>query len=295
MKSTRPDFTAWFVLQGTIAALHQPAFSQTADADTLNLLEILALEAGRTRLLSKLIHHLPFHWQYRIGEWVTSTGRLRHFYLRKQEIEKQTRQRLLFGGIKQVVVLGAGLDVLALRLAKEFPDVNFIEIDRAESQAFKTAALLAHDMSLGDNIELVSGDLRNPLWEILAQAKLHNRGEKTLWIAEGLLMFMPEENVAALFDQLQNNCAPASYCVFTTVGSIGQRAICARMLRKLYLRVEKCPYHWVIDARNVSKFIMRWRYSMVEQVDCARLHRDLGGNWGGVGNDVGDDINVINI
>gem|GEM_PF-6363232 len=59
------------------------------------------------------------------------------------------------------------------------------------------------------------------------------------------------------------------------------------------LRVEKCPYHWVIDARNVSKFIMRWRYSMVDQVDCVRLHRDRGGNWGGIGNDVGDDINII--
>jgi len=220
--------------------------------------------------------------------WAVAT-----FIFEKTGNRKKARHRLARDGIKQLVVLGAGLDVLALRLAKEFPDVNFIEIDRAESQAFKTAALLAHDMSLGDNIELVSGDLRNPLWEILAQSKLHNRGEKTLWIAEGLLMFMPEENVAALFEQLQNNCAPASYCIFTTVGSIGQRAICARMLRKLYLRVEKCPYHWVIDARNVSKFIMSWRYSMVEQVDCARLHRDRGGNWGGVGSAVGDDINVI--
>lgn len=295
MKSARPAFTAWFVLQGTIAAQHQPAFGQTVDADELRLSKILAFEAGRTRLLSRLIHRLPLDWQRRIGEWVTSTGRLRHFCLRKKEIEKHARRRLLCEHLKQVVVLGAGLDVLALRLANEFPDINFIEIDRAESQVFKKAALLAHDIPLPSNIEFVSGDLRNPLSEILAQSKLHNRAEKTLWIAEGLLMFIPEENVSGIFAQLKNNCAPASYCIFTTAGSIGQRTVCGRLLRRLYLRMEECPYHWIIDANEVPDFVRSWNYSMVEQIDCRRLHGKQGGHWSGTESDVGDDINVIKI
>ena len=32
-------------------------------------------------------------------------------------------------GAKQVVILGAGFDTLALRLSEQFPSVKFIEVD----------------------------------------------------------------------------------------------------------------------------------------------------------------------
>ena len=73
-------------------------------------------------------------------EFATNPGRLKSFCFRKREIEKHTRKLLSTEGVTQVIVLGAGLDVLSLRLAQEYPTVNFIEIDTEESQIFKTNA-----------------------------------------------------------------------------------------------------------------------------------------------------------
>lgn len=124
----KPDFTAWFVLQGLIAAMHQKVFSSPKNDAALKYLLPLAAEASKQRLMSRFIHALPYSWQYRIGNLTTSPDRMRHFYLRKQEIEKQVRRILAEGDVAQVVVLGAGLDVLTMRLAHELPQVKFIEI-----------------------------------------------------------------------------------------------------------------------------------------------------------------------
>src|SRR4051812_47242588 len=112
----KPNFTAWFVMQGTIAAMRHPDFQDSANEKTLTLYQALSDAASKTRLISRIIHNLPYSWQYQIGMLVTDPGRLRHFCFRKREIEKQTRQLLDAKSIKQVIILGAGLDVLSLRL-----------------------------------------------------------------------------------------------------------------------------------------------------------------------------------
>jgi O-methyltransferase involved in polyketide biosynthesis len=52
---------------------------------------------------------------------VTHPGIVRHWMLRKRWIESRVRARIA-AGASQVVVLGAGLDTLGVRLASELPD-----------------------------------------------------------------------------------------------------------------------------------------------------------------------------
>jgi len=111
----KPDFTAWFVLQGIIATMHLREFTGDYPERSLDLYQILAREAGKTRFISKVIEALPYTLQYKIGELVTNKGRLRHFYLRKKEIEKNARKLIDEHAIEQIIVLGAGLDRGVLR------------------------------------------------------------------------------------------------------------------------------------------------------------------------------------
>ncbi len=294
-KLQKPDFTAWFVLQGAIATMRQKEFYDEKNEKSLNLYTVIANEAGKTRTLSKIIHKLPYNWQYKIGEFVTNKGRLRHFYLRKKEIEKQTRNILATYEIQQVIVLGAGLDTLALNLASEYTDIKFIEIDRVESQQFKSKALVNNNIKIPDNMELLSGDLRAPLSQILTSSRFHKPDSKILWIAEGLLMFIPEDGVSNLFTQIKKNGQTGSFFIFTTLGSKDQGTAISRIIQKSYMKKEKCPIQWAIPSPEISGFLQNFGFSLIEQINCKLLHKDYISKNNDINHKIGDDIHIVKI
>lgn len=291
----KPDFTAWFVLQGAVAAMHLPEFYSKDNETSLKLYETLASEAGKTRFISKIINKLPYSFQYRIGEFVTNSGRIRHFYLRKKEIEKQVRSFLVKENISQIVVLGAGLDTLALRLASEYKNIKFIEIDRQESQFFKKYALSKNNIKIPDNMELLSGDLQNPLSDILRQSKFHDYKAKTLWIAEGLFMFIPQEAVEKLFRQIGVNSAADSKVIFTTLGMEEQGSGFARITQKFFLKKEKCQFRWVIPYEKVADFLQKLNFMAIEQINCKLLHKGYIDKKFDINHKIGDDIHIAKL
>src|SRR5690606_26037705 len=104
-----------------------------------------------------------------------------------------------------------------LRLAREYPAVKFIEIDTQESQRFKTAAFTTHKVPLPDNLEFLEGDLQHPLAQIMAPSRHHDAGAKTLWIAEGFFMFIPEASVRQIFEAARQLSSNGSHLLFTSL------------------------------------------------------------------------------
>jgi methyltransferase (TIGR00027 family) len=272
----KPDFTAWFVMQGIIAAMRHPRLQNIRDNATLALYSPLSDDSKKTRTIIKIATRLPYTWQYRIQEFVTNTGRLKFFCFRKREIEKQARELLNAGAIKQVIVLGAGLDVLSLRLAPEYSAVKFIEIDTENSQNFKTTAFKNHDVKLPENVEYIAGDLRNPLPEILANSKFHDAQAKTLFIAEGFLMFIPEDSVVRIFNEIREISAQGSYVIFTTIPHAYPGKLLAQWLQKYVMRKENCPYAWAIAAEKIEDFIKRLGFTPLDCISYEKLQeRDI--------------------
>ena len=268
----KPNFTAWFVLQGLIAAMHQPAFMGDINEKSLYLRKMLARAASEARFLSWIFSLLPYHWQYRIGQWVTDSGRLRHFHLRKKEIETQTRALLKAGVIKQMVVLGSGLDVLPMTLAENFPDVNFIEIDVDGTQTFKQSVFAAHQVAAPPNIEPMMGDLRNPLAEVLKISKEFAANAPTLWLAEGFLMFLPEASVQQIFESVRAISATGSYFMVTTLSQEISSTPSTYLIQNLYLKKEKTPFKWCIAPEKVADYIYPMGYSIIRQFPYTLLH-----------------------
>jgi methyltransferase (TIGR00027 family) len=271
----KPDFTAWFVMQGTLAAMHQPDFQSNNNALRLALYQPLADAAAKTRRMARFIHALPYRWQYRIGEWVTNRGRLRHFYLRKVEIEIQLRALLEAGQCEQVVVLGAGLDVLSLSLAASYPQVRFIEVDTQASQRFKARVLAEHRRA---NLEFIEGDLRNPLAGILAASSLFRAQAPTVWIAEGLLMFIPKEQVSGLFGQMKALSAAGSHMLFTTLRQARLAAWPAHWLQLIYLNAESCPIRWGAPPEEVRAMLAQQGFAQLSTIEFDALHKNYVGN-----------------
>lgn len=109
-------------------------------------------------------------------------------------------------GIRQIVILAAGLDARAYRL--EWPSgTRIFELDQPKVLAFKARAL-ADDQPAADRRE-VAVDLRHD-WPKALLDKGFEPEQPTAWLAEGLLRYLPGHAQDALLENVLELSAPGS-------------------------------------------------------------------------------------
>lgn len=102
-------------------------------------------------------------------------------------------------GAQQVVLLGAGLDARAERLGQSNPQVRWFEVDRSPYIGHKRGVLAQVD----DRVVHVTADLSVTGWETsLLKAGL-NPDLPTLWVAEGLIHYLPEGTLEKLLHDVR--------------------------------------------------------------------------------------------
>ena len=111
-------------------------------------------------------------------------------------------------GIRQAVILAAGLDTRGYRLAWPAGAVVF-EVDQPQVIAFKTATLDNIGAVPTATLTTVSIDLRDDWPTALREAGL-DPTQPTAWIAEGLLVYLPPDAQDRLFDNITALSAPGS-------------------------------------------------------------------------------------
>lgn len=111
-------------------------------------------------------------------------------------------------GIRQAVILAAGLDARAYRLSWPAGTVVF-EVDQPEVIAFKTQALADLGAEPTTDRRVVSVDLRNDWPAALREAGL-DTSKPIAWIAEGLFGYLPPEAQDRLLDLIGEISPPGS-------------------------------------------------------------------------------------
>jgi methyltransferase (TIGR00027 family) len=103
-------------------------------------------------------------------------------------------------GIRQVVILAAGLDSRAYRL--DWPSgTTVFEIDQPKVLAYKAATLDAHEVVPVATRHAVPVDLRDDWPAALIDAGFQPR-RATAWLAEGLLPYLPADAQDRLFEMV---------------------------------------------------------------------------------------------
>ncbi|MBX9639314.1 MAG: SAM-dependent methyltransferase [Mycobacteriaceae bacterium] len=111
-------------------------------------------------------------------------------------------------GVRQVVILAAGLDARAYRLSWTRGTVVY-EVDQPQVIEFKNAAMTALGATPSAHRKAVSIDLRDDWPEALRHSGFDPR-QATAWSAEGLLMYLPPEAQDLLFDNITALSGPGS-------------------------------------------------------------------------------------
>jgi methyltransferase (TIGR00027 family) len=111
-------------------------------------------------------------------------------------------------GIGQAVILAAGLDARAYRLAWPSGSVVY-EVDQPKVVAFKTETMAGLGAKPTAERRTVSIDLRED-WPAALRDSGFDDTKPAAWSAEGLLMYLPAEAQDRLFDHITALSAPGS-------------------------------------------------------------------------------------
>ncbi|MCV2367488.1 class I SAM-dependent methyltransferase [Roseateles oligotrophus] len=229
------------------------------------------------RRLESQVGRASVRWLLKLVERLTLPGIVDHYLYRKRLLRRWA-DAAVGCGCQQLVVLGAGFDTLALELAHLHPALRCIEIDHPATQAVKLRAL----RRLGESTALAcaGSDLAHQqLAAALAAAGFEAR-RSTLFVAEGLSMYLPLERVLALLDLLRASCPQASIAFsFMEPDAKGRaRFAGARPWLQAWLGLVGEPFRWSASRLEVAACLAQ-RAVTVQQVvansDLLREHAPL--------------------
>jgi methyltransferase (TIGR00027 family) len=117
-------------------------------------------------------------------------------------------------GFKQIVLLGAGFDTRALRFANCNRGTKVIELDVAVTQQPKIEILRRKNIRLPQELVFASIDFdKEDMFYVLANAG-YQPGEKSLFLWEGVTMYLSAQAVDDTLSVIHNYAAPGSRVAF---------------------------------------------------------------------------------
>ena len=248
MKTGCASATALLIARGLLLADATPALRPLLVADSAGLTRRLLGAEEPARWFDFALRHRTARALMFAAERLLLPGILLHWLARKRLLDGLAREAVE-AGCRQIVVLGAGLDTLAWR----WRDAAIcFELDHPATQAIKLRAL-------ADGPTLVAADLAHEsVAKVLRAVPRFAADQPTLFIAEGLLMYLSPARVAALFRALAALAAPGSRFAFTFVEARPGRPLAFHHASRgiawwLGWRVE--PFRWGVERDEVGAFV----------------------------------------
>jgi len=130
-----------------------------------------------------------------------------------EQVRRFTREH---ARARQVVILGAGLDTRAARLAEE--GVRFFEVDHADSQAVKLARLRDLEAYPVEAATYVSCDFEREDFLARLTASGFAASEPALIVWEGVVYYLSEEAVRGTLRRVASGCDPSTVVVLDYLG-----------------------------------------------------------------------------
>jgi methyltransferase (TIGR00027 family) len=192
---------------------------------------------------------------YEWFDWMLP-GQFVAFAHRKAFCERQVRDGITRGA-SQVLVLGAGYDTMGWRLAPEFPDVNFFEIDHPTTARLK--AIGVESMGRRDNLYLIAEDLgKRKLMDVMKNTEAWDCSAQTIIIAEGLVMYLNPEAVRDLLGQCAEITFGGSRIAFSYIPTGQDGRPDAGPYTGMMLWLQKLigePWLWSIRPEELGRFL----------------------------------------
>jgi methyltransferase (TIGR00027 family) len=208
-----------------ITLSEKPGWQERLPEGMAELSERLILAAGVYPFTTRFMRASKRRWAVRLSELgeKLQPGTFEGLGERKLFMDEQVLATLEAGG-RQVLVVGAGFDTLCLRLAPQYPGVQFVEVDHPATAAAKARAV--SELGQPGNLSLVAADLGDvSLSQALSDCPAWDPHQRSALVAEGLLYYLERESVRSLFREAAKCCAPLSRFAFSHLIDLNQHGM----------------------------------------------------------------------
>jgi methyltransferase (TIGR00027 family) len=158
----------------------------------------------------------------------------------------------------QVVIFGAGFDSRFIRFYN--PKTKFFEVDVKETQQNKIDLIKKSKYKINKNVVFIPFNLNNKgiIDELIK--KSFGQNKKTLFLLEGLIMYLKPENVSSLFESIYSIGSKDSEITFDYINSkiVNDKKLEANKT------VDKLHEHWLFGINNINNFIQDQKMTVIK-------------------------------
>lgn len=121
-------------------------------------------------------------------------------------------------GIRQVVLMAAGLDMRAFRL--NWPEqTRIFELDQPQVLHYKEQILNATNAKSTCERKTIAVNLTTPWRDSLLKVGF-NTQQSSVWLLEGFLIYLPDEYITGIFDEITSMAISGSWLGFDIINSL---------------------------------------------------------------------------
>lgn len=174
-------------------------------------------------------------------------------------------------GVTQVVLLGAGYDMRAYRFSERLSGVRYFEVDHPATAARKQAVVQRNAGILAAcELHHISIDFSRQRLADVLPASGFDQSLRTLFIWEGVTMYLDRDAVSSTFHTLAGLSPDGSQLVFDYLGRSGDGSLAQWFHRHSprLLRAIGEPIAWRIDADDLALLLQEacWRLAEVSSM-----------------------------
>lgn len=195
MREGKPSFTAAAVAAARGIARVDPLAMALVDGPLS-----FVMRAGRTGRASAAVVNLA------------TLGLVDHIEMRTLAIDAALREAV-DAGVRQLVVLGAGLDARAWRMP-ELAETHVFEVDHPSTQAYKRARV-GERSPAAKEVRFVAVDFAKDSLEQAMERAGHDAKAPTFWLWEGVTPYLPLEAIRATLAAVASRSAKGSRIAVT--------------------------------------------------------------------------------
>jgi methyltransferase (TIGR00027 family) len=203
---TKTSRTAeWTCLCRAISALEKNPFYKSDDRIALTLLPYFVM----------MLVRIPFAGRLFLGMFATK-GIYEYVISRTKYIDALFKQALS-DQFSQILIFGAGFDTRALRFQENRGQTRIFELDAPSTQAAKLRQYQHRGLRIPSNLTFVPIDFDTESLPKKLEAAGFQSDLQSLFILEGLLMYLEPESVQGTLQIIQSNSGLGSVIVFDYV------------------------------------------------------------------------------
>ena len=271
-QSERPSVTALeAAAYRVLGSKHPDPAIRNADVFAEKLLgpaeRAILKESGSTIVLDALAMDTERAWTA-LG---TRTFFARGVHVRTRHIDDVLAEHLR-AGVTQVVILGAGLDSRAYRFGEAMRGVRVFELDLPQTQNYKKARVREVLGSLPAHVTYTPIDFATQDLAAVLKSAGYDASKRTLFIWEGVTMYVPEAGIDATLRAVATNAARGSRIVFDyfTERALRDRESVLVPIAKNVAAVGE-PFVFGMPGDNAAAFVSARGFSVVSDFGMAEL------------------------